>query len=481
MSVAEYTPVAARLQANLRARATGRMLAVVTCCAALLTALACVTWLVLAAAARPSVLSATAERGHSTWVLGPLHGVLHAVARNPHTLHTDLAVAIGVMGAAWLVAWIAAPAVPTWLIVGVLAVAHLLLFLGPPQPLTDIFNYLLYGRMAAHGLNPYLQLPLVARNDPAFILSNWHHLKSPYGPLQTLLTQGLAPLSLHTAYWAWKAIVIGSSAATLGIIWWLARELGRSPQRALVCVGLCPVVLAIGVGGFHNDSPAELCLLAAVACLVRGRQAGTGDRWAVAAGALAVAAAGLKPSFALAVPLVVLGARARLPAIAGAAWACAAVALVTWLVYGGALPDIAVQGALVSPSSIPNLAGLAAGHGGADAAVRGFAQHAVIAVAVVATVVVARRRDLALSAVGIVLLATLFSLAWIVPWYLAWALPFIALGRPAHFAPLVVVAVAWLGVSGLPVLPSVLHQFGYYPTRLATGEANHSRLMVLVR
>lgn len=349
----EPHPTGVRRSAGVRVMEARRLLGVVACCSGLLTALVTVGWLVLAAAARPSPMSPPSERGHSAWVLGPLHGLLGSVSSQPHRLHTDLAIALAVMGAAWVVAWAAAPAVPTWLIVAVLAVAHVLLFLGPPQPLTDVFNYLLYGRMAAHSLNPYVLLPLAARHDPAFVVSNWHHLRSPYGPLQTLLTQGLAHLPLHTAFWVWKAIVVASSAAILGLVWWLAKTLGRSPQRALVCVGLCPVVLAVGVGGFHNDSPAELCLLAAVACLVHGRTVESEDRWAAAAGALAVVAAGLKPSFALAVPLVVLGARMRLPAIAGAAWAAAGVALVIWLDYSGRCRTSRSRGRLCPLQAFP--------------------------------------------------------------------------------------------------------------------------------
>lgn len=104
-----------------------------------------------------------------------------------------------------------------------------------------------------------------------------------------------------------------------------------------------------------------------------------------------------------------------------------------------------------------------------------------IVAAGVAALVVAWRRELMLSALGLILLATMLSLAWVVPWYLAWALPFIALGRPARLAPFAVVAAAWLALSGLPQLPQVLHSFGYFPTRMPTGQANHSRLLELVR
>ena len=42
-------------------------------------------------------------------------------------------------------------------------ITHVVLLLGPPLSLTDIFNYLHYGRMLPdHGLNPYVSLPAAA-------------------------------------------------------------------------------------------------------------------------------------------------------------------------------------------------------------------------------------------------------------------------------------------------------------------------------
>ena len=80
-----------------------------------------------------------------------------------------------------------------------MAATHVVLLLGPPLSLTDVFNYLHYGRMpATYGANPYVALPLSVRQDPAYHFSNWHHLPSPYGPLLTLLTEALAPLRAAT-------------------------------------------------------------------------------------------------------------------------------------------------------------------------------------------------------------------------------------------------------------------------------------------
>jgi hypothetical protein len=98
-----------------------------------------------------------------------------------------------------------------------------------------------------------------------------------------------------------------------------------------------------------------------------------------------------------------------------------------------------------------------------------------------ACAVVARRRDLALPALGVVLLAAAASLSWVMPWYLVWSLPFAALAAPRALVPLAVVACLWLGVGGIPQLPQLIHAVGYYPTRSATGMTNHLFEKRLVR
>ncbi len=60
----------------------------------------------------------------------------------------------------------------------------MVLLLSPPLSLTDVFNYINYGRMGMlHGLDPYTTIPaLEPHSDPSYALSNWHQLLSPYGP-----------------------------------------------------------------------------------------------------------------------------------------------------------------------------------------------------------------------------------------------------------------------------------------------------------
>lgn len=447
---------------------------------------AAAAWAATAAAERPSSLSPPTIRTPAPWLLGPLHGLLPGLTSSAARLHTDMVVVLIIAGVGWALAWAAAPTVRPGVLIAASAVAQTLLILGPPLSLTDVFNYELYGRMAAlHGLNPYRSIPVDSALDPTYLLANWHHLSSPYGPVFTLLSEALVPFGAHGWLWAWKVIVLAGGVATVALVGAIAGRLGVSRQRAIAAFGLSPVLLIFEVGGLHNDVPAMLCVVAAAWCLVRGRAPDGPWGADAAAGILVVLAAGIKPSFAIVVGIVVLGARRRPVAIAGAAVTATAVGLIMVMAYGAALPDLQTQGALVTPLSIPNLLGLAAGHGGADPAVRSVARAVLVVIALAATAAVAARRAWALPAVAVVMLAAVLTLPWVMPWYLVWSLPFLALARPRSVArivaPLVVVATCWLVVGGLPSLPGILHHFGYFPTRLPTGLANHREFVRLVR
>ena len=43
------------------------------------------------------------------------------------------------------------------------------------------------------------------------------------------------------------------------------------------------------------------------------------------------------------------------------------------------------------------------------------------------------------------------------------------------------VATVWVAVGSHPSLPGILHHFGYFPTRLPTGLANHNEFVRLVQ
>jgi hypothetical protein len=429
--------------------------------------------IVLAAAERPSFLSGPAHHGFPGWMVGPLAHRLGSLPNDPPALQADLTRALVVLAVAWLVAALCASRLPGTVVWAAVVAAQGAFLLGPPLSLTDLFNYLHYGRMAAtYGLNPYVALPLAARADPAYPFSNWHHLPSPYGPLFTALTEGLAPMHLATAYWAWKGIAAAAGLGTLAIVAITARRLGRSPQAAVALVGLNPLVLVYGVGGAHNEPLVLLCAVGAVALAVRGHHAGV-RRWDVAAGVCAVLAAGFKPSAALLAPIVILGCRRRGAALAGAAGAAVFVAALTAALYGAHLPAAGIQDRLVTPFSVPNVLAALSGHGGMTAHDRTLA-HVVLALATVGTIAaVAWRRAWLPGAVGFAMLAAVLTLGWTMPWYVWWVLPFAALARTRVLAVACVALTVWLGLGAIPQSISLLHDAGYHPTRTAVGKANH--------
>jgi hypothetical protein len=100
--------------------------------------------------------------------------------------------------------------------------------------------------------------------------------------------------------------------------------------------------------------------------------------------------------------------------------------------------------------------------------------HVVLALAAIgAAAVVAWRRAWLPGAAGFVMLATVLTLGWTMPWYVWWVLPFAALARTRVLAGACVLLTAWLALGAIPQMPHLVHSFGYFPTRTTAGLANH--------
>ena len=248
-----------------------------------------------------------------------------------------------------------------------------MLTLAPPFSLTDTFNYLHYGRMLPlYGLDPYTALPIAARADPAYAYSTWHHLPSPYGPLFTLVDGAARALGLPVAYWVLKVSIGVAAVAVAVLVALLARRLGRDPARAVAFVALNPLVLVYGVGGVHNDVLFMVLLLGGALLALSRREAARRQRVGRRGGDQALGRAG-DP-----------GARRRERAArargGGRRRSAARRAGADLAGFRGHLPDDATQARLVTGLSVPNLAGLALGHGGLDAQLRGELDVAVVLV-----------------------------------------------------------------------------------------------------
>jgi hypothetical protein len=363
---------------------------------------------VVMAADRPSILAPATHAGFFPhWMAGPLGGVWPGLTRNGTTLKLLFTGAVVAMYVSYLAAIVHMPRLRArWAIATIVAV-HAIFLLAPPMALTDVFNYINYGRMeVVHHLNPYTTIPILEpHNDPSYILSNWHELLSPYGPLFTLLTFAVVPIGVAASFWALKGILAVASLGTIFLVWKCAQLLGRDPIAAIVLVGLNPIVLIWGLGGDHNDFLMVFFIVLGFYLMLRAWAAGTEtvslterqsvsltERLSVSpaarlrgwllplstleigAGVAFVTAAAVKASGGLLIPIVLAGlfrTPRRLAQVAlGMAAACVVVGAVSLIAFGLHLPDLSTQGRLVTNVSMPNLLGLALGQGGESESLR---------------------------------------------------------------------------------------------------------------
>jgi hypothetical protein len=514
-----------RQRISASTRAGSRATAIGVC--ALLVIVLCGALLVVCAADRPSLLSATTHTGFFPhWMAGPLGGLLPGLTRSPTKLKYLFTGALVAMYASYLLALKYVPMLHArWAIGAVLAV-QASFFLAPPLALTDVFNYVNYGRMeVVHNLNPYTTIPILEpHGDPSYYLSNWHQLLSPYGPLFTLMTFALVPLGVAASFWAIKAILAAVSLGTIFLVWKCARILGRDPIAAIVLVGLNPIVLVWGLGGDHNDFLMVFCIVLGFYLLLRsgvwvagdqqaegsdkrvadgevdghaagpqsavavppldqpedrGRWRGSVLTWLwplapmeIGAGMAFVTAAAIKASGAVLIP-VVLAALLRAPrravqAVLGMLLAGVAVAAASLIAFGLHVPDLSTQSRLVTDVSVPNLLGLAIGNGGETETLRAVLSGVLILTVLLCCVFAWRRRD-AITASGWVTIALLVTLGWVLPWYVLWVLPLAALSGSRRLRTTALVLgvyfiIAWAPASGL-----LWNKIGFHPEKTSLG------------
>jgi hypothetical protein len=427
--------------------------------------------LVSLAAARPGILvpAAIAKPGdYPGWISGPTGVLTSWFGASHHTERVLFTAAIATMLVAYLVVVYAAPRLRASWVLGAIVLVHVIFLLSPPLSLTDVFNYLNYGRMeAVYHLNPYMTIPaLEPHSDPTFLLSNWHGLLSPYGPLFTVFTMALVPLGVAGSFWAMKMALMVASLGTIFLVYRCADLLGRDPLTAAVIIGINPIVLVWGLGGDHNDFLMIFFLVLGCWLLLRANAMRIGKRtrrprrapatavgadlrrfWAwldgmprplvvgepaawmeIGAGVALVAAVAIKASSAVLVPIIVAGAARRIRVATGVVIGLVAASAMTVIAFGVNLPNIGQQDVLVIPDGLPNLIGLALGFGGYTSSMRTVFTLLLIAVIAGAVLWVWRTRRW-LTACGVATLALLMTLGWTLPWYILWLLPFAALSR----------------------------------------------------
>ena len=366
-----------------------------------------------------------------------------------------------VMFASYVVAVHAAEGLSPRVVLMAIAALHALVLLAPPLLSTDAFSYQAYARMGSlYGANPYLQGPHAIALDPLypFIGAKWVSTPTVYGPVFTGLSYVLAPLSIAASVLAYKAIAALASLVTVTLVWNAARLRGVDPVKAAALVGLNPLIVVYGVGGGHNDLLMLALLVAGVSFVLQRRvRAGSGS---------IVMAAGVKLTAGFLLPFMLADARnalrqdRRRDVLIGAATATALVAAVSFAVFGtGPMHLLSTVRQVQSEGdwhSIPGFIGSELGLGGGV----GHAVALILAVGFAAVLCWLVRQVWRgeldwVAAAGWAAVALLVSAASSLPWYVAWLMPFAALGRDRRLWN---VAIVMTGVvQGIQLLGYIPH------------------------
>ncbi len=329
----------------------------------------------------------------------------------------------------------------------------------------DVYSYVDYARLGAvHGLNPYVHPPAAAPFDPAYARVTWIDATSAYGPLFTLVTYPLAWLPDWLAVATLKATAALSVLGAAVLVARIAPVRGVSPLGAAAFVALNPLVLIHVVGGAHNDGLAMLMTTIGVAAMLSSREA--------SAGAAFIAAFAIKASTALAAPFALAsvaklqpfphqgvvkaatwpGRRSGARLLAGAAAAALAFGMAAHAAFGWHwLHAIGLAGEnqhrtshMSIPITLARLTGLD------PTAVRATALALFAAVFIYLLAWTWRGNDW-LRAAAWASFALLLATAWLLPWYLIWALPLVALSRDRPLQLLTLALTAYQLPARLPL------------------------------
>lgn len=346
------------------------------------------------------------------------------------------------------------------LVIGSIVALIVFVMLGPPLISTDVFSYQAYARMgASYGINPYLHGPFAINLDHIFpfVGSKWSYTPSAYGPLFTVFSYAFAKLSIATSVYIYKAIAGAAALGLVAVVWRCAGELRCNRTRAAALVGLNPLLIVYGVGGGHNDLLMLLAVSGALYALVRGR-----DRLG---GVLGVAAAGVKLTGALLLPFAIAARRPKQGSdqprelLIGIALAFAVILALSFAAFGsggfhiiGTLSQGQKEG---SWNSIPGVISSRLGLHTVSVVVTGLLAATFAGVCCWLLRRVWRSQMDWIAAAGWATLAMLVSSSSLLPWYVAWMLPFAALGRDRRLAR---ASVAMTGiVLGVQLLGFIPH------------------------
>jgi alpha-1,6-mannosyltransferase len=324
---------------------------------------------------------------------------------------------------------------------------------GPLLLSRDVYTYAAYGRIEAlYGGNPYLTNLSAFSHDRFVAVTSvqWLHTHSHYGPLFTLASAGLARVwagSVAGTILAFKVLAGVSIAAATGLVVVAARKL--RPERAALAaalVGLNPVVVVHTVGGGHVD--ALLAAPLAGACTLVVTQPPGRSARAIAITVLITLACLIKtvmlpvlllwlawlarPRAVRALALHVLVIVALVVATA-AAFFSASQPAASFASFGG-IESWASPSHFVARGAQTFVAALAGTHAGHDTRVVADAAFLLLFAALLWRLVRRVREVDAPTPIeewGIALLLLALSLPYLLPWYAAWFVPFLAFSEDA--------------------------------------------------
>lgn len=293
----------------------------------------------------------------------------------------------------------------------------------------DLWSYAMYGRaISAHGANPYTVPPSAFPHDPLLQMVSpaWRHTPSVYGPAFTAVAAAMTAVT-GTSWLATRLAFQGLSALAIvaSLLLLYRRGVGAN---GMVLLGLHPIVLYYVVNGGHNDSLVGLGILAGVLLAVDDR-----PRLALVVLALAglVKLVALLPFAALA---VWLWRRHGFRSMVAAALPGGVLVVAAYLVAGGLAAIRPLDAARLQESratiwQLVGVRGLAAHDLHIHLARGEVATASILTVLVVAAIfVVGRLSDPTPAlAAGAAAVAYLLIAAYVLPWYLGWVIPVLAL------------------------------------------------------
>jgi alpha-1,6-mannosyltransferase len=421
---------------------------------ALIGVFACAVLIAIAAAGTDSFLPQTVSLAIPSWLTGPLGNAGLDIG-----VVGVLAVLI-TMFASYAVAVQVSDRLSARAILLTIAGVNLAIVLAPPLLSTDVFSYQIYGRMGAlYSTNPYLHGPHAVGLDPLyqFIGSKWVSTPSAYGPLFTAMSYVLAPLSIAASAVWYKAIAEISCVVTLALLWHAARLRNLDPVRAVALFGLNPLIVVYGVGGGHNDLLMLAVMVGAVVAALHFR-----DR---VSGALVVVSTAVKLTAVLLLPFLVARNYAKrddrrpLDALIGAGIGALAMGALTFALFGtgplnlpSTLETIQHEG---DWHSIPGFISTRLGLGGV-----GHATGVVLAVAFVIVYAILIRRVARgeldwIHGAGWATAALLLTTSSLLPWYVAWLVPFAALATDRRLLKMAIVMTGL--IQGIELLGYIPH------------------------